>query len=153
MVSYKDTKTAKDMVREIYRSPVKQFEEDQTAPHSLHYVGSGVQVGQADRIVGWFKLRGTLKHRAFYGDLTAKRLGVTGDDIKRLKGHVDHVYHLAAVYDLSADAESVRSIWSEPNARCCTPCTSRCARIAAAMKPCAPNKTTRSGGCACWFRC
>ena len=41
-----------------------------------------------------------------YGDLTAKKLGVSADDIKKLKGHVDHVYHLAAVYDLSADAES-----------------------------------------------
>ncbi len=41
-----------------------------------------------------------------YGDLTAKKLGVSAEDIKKLKGHVDHVYHLAAVYDLSADAES-----------------------------------------------
>ena len=41
-----------------------------------------------------------------YGDLTAKKLGVSADDIKKLKGQVDHVYHLAAVYDLSADAES-----------------------------------------------
>jgi NAD(P)-dependent dehydrogenase (short-subunit alcohol dehydrogenase family)/thioester reductase-like protein len=40
------------------------------------------------------------------GDLTSKKLGVAGDDIKALKGHVDHVYHLAAVYDLSADEES-----------------------------------------------
>ncbi|MGZ5205389.1 MAG: SDR family oxidoreductase, partial [Caldimonas sp.] len=41
-----------------------------------------------------------------YGDLTAKKLGVSADDVKKLKGNVDHVYHLAAVYDLSADAES-----------------------------------------------
>ena len=41
-----------------------------------------------------------------YGDLTAKKLGVAGDEMRRLKGHIDHFYHLAAVYDLSADAES-----------------------------------------------
>ena len=41
-----------------------------------------------------------------YGDLTARKLGVSADDLRKLKGHVDHVYHLAAVYDLSADAES-----------------------------------------------
>ena len=41
-----------------------------------------------------------------YGDLTAKRLGVSTDDVKALKGQVTHMYHLAAVYDLSADAES-----------------------------------------------
>ena len=41
-----------------------------------------------------------------YGDLTAKKLGVAADAVKRLKGRIDHLYHLAAVYDLSADEES-----------------------------------------------
>lgn len=43
---------------------------------------------------------------AVHGDLTAKKLGVSADDIKKLKGVVDHFYHLAAVYDLSADEDS-----------------------------------------------
>src|SRR5215831_2597214 len=37
-----------------------------------------------------------------FGDLTQKKLGVAAEDLKKLKGEVDHVYHLAAVYDLSA---------------------------------------------------
>jgi NAD(P)-dependent dehydrogenase (short-subunit alcohol dehydrogenase family) len=41
-----------------------------------------------------------------FGDLTAKKLGVSGDDIKKIKGQIDHFYHLAAVYDLGADEES-----------------------------------------------
>ncbi len=41
-----------------------------------------------------------------FGDLRAKRLGVSAEDTKALKGQIDHVYHLAAVYDLEADAES-----------------------------------------------
>ncbi|MCR5883608.1 SDR family oxidoreductase [Rhizobacter sp. J219] len=41
-----------------------------------------------------------------YGDLTAKKLGVSAEAIKKLKGHIDHVYHLAAVYDLKADEEA-----------------------------------------------
>jgi NAD(P)-dependent dehydrogenase (short-subunit alcohol dehydrogenase family) len=41
-----------------------------------------------------------------YGDLTTKKLGISADDVKMLKGQVDHVYHLAAVYDLKADEES-----------------------------------------------
>ncbi|MEZ5663811.1 MAG: SDR family oxidoreductase [Burkholderiaceae bacterium] len=41
-----------------------------------------------------------------FGDLTGKKLGVAGDTIKALKGQVDHFFHLAAVYDLDADAES-----------------------------------------------
>ena len=40
------------------------------------------------------------------GDLTSKKLGVSADAIKQLKGKVDHVYHLAAIYDLGADAAS-----------------------------------------------
>lgn len=41
-----------------------------------------------------------------YGDLTSRKLGVAADAVKGLKGKIDHFYHLAAVYDLSADEES-----------------------------------------------
>ncbi|MCZ2406361.1 MAG: SDR family oxidoreductase [Burkholderiales bacterium] len=41
-----------------------------------------------------------------FGDLTAKKLGVAAEDVKKLKGQIDHFHHLAAVYDLSADTES-----------------------------------------------
>ena len=41
-----------------------------------------------------------------FGDLTAKKLGVAADDVKKLKGQIDHFYHLAAVYDLAADEET-----------------------------------------------
>jgi NAD(P)-dependent dehydrogenase (short-subunit alcohol dehydrogenase family) len=40
------------------------------------------------------------------GDLTSKKLGVDADQLKALKGGIDHVFHLAAVYDLSADEEA-----------------------------------------------
>ncbi len=51
---------------------------------------------------------GVSKARAIpvYGDLTARKLGVSQEDIKSLKGRIDHLYHLAAVYDLKADEES-----------------------------------------------
>ncbi|HUR89873.1 MAG TPA: SDR family oxidoreductase [Ramlibacter sp.] len=45
-----------------------------------------------------------------FGDLTQKKLGVSADDIKSLKGEVAHFYHLAAVYDLAADEESQVSV-------------------------------------------
>ena len=41
-----------------------------------------------------------------FGDLTSKKLGLSADSLKQLKGQIDHFYHLAAVYDLAADAES-----------------------------------------------
>ena len=58
----------------------------------------------ADLLAYW----GATKARAIpvYGDLTAKKLGVSAEDTKKLKGQIDHFYHLAAIYDLAADAES-----------------------------------------------
>ncbi|MCP5159557.1 MAG: SDR family oxidoreductase [Gammaproteobacteria bacterium] len=39
------------------------------------------------------------------GDLTQPQLGVSDHDLARLKGHIDHLFHLAAIYDLKASAE------------------------------------------------
>ena len=44
--------------------------------------------------------------RPVFGDLTQPLLGVSPAELQALSGTVDAVYHLAAVYDLSADAES-----------------------------------------------
>ena len=43
---------------------------------------------------------------AVHGDLTRKKLGVSAEDIKKLKGEIADFYHLAAVYDLEADEAS-----------------------------------------------
>ena len=45
-----------------------------------------------------------------FGDLTSRKLGVAAEDVKKLKGQIDHFHHLAAVYDLSADAESQAAV-------------------------------------------
>lgn len=45
-----------------------------------------------------------------FGDLTRDKLGVADADIQRLKGKIDHLYHLAAVYDLMADAAAQVSV-------------------------------------------
>jgi NAD(P)-dependent dehydrogenase (short-subunit alcohol dehydrogenase family) len=42
-----------------------------------------------------------------FGDLGQEKLGA-GDRIDELKGEVDHFFHLAAIYDMTADAESQR---------------------------------------------
>jgi NAD(P)-dependent dehydrogenase (short-subunit alcohol dehydrogenase family) len=42
---------------------------------------------------------------AIVGDLAKPNLGVAAEDLKRLKGKVDHLFHLAAIYDLAASAE------------------------------------------------
>jgi NAD(P)-dependent dehydrogenase (short-subunit alcohol dehydrogenase family) len=60
------------------------------------------------KVAGLREYWGTTAARAIpvFGDLTSKKLGVTAEDVKKLKGQVDHFYHLAAVYDLGADEES-----------------------------------------------
>jgi len=42
------------------------------------------------------------------GDLSKERLGVEADEIERLNGTIDHFFHLAAIYDLTADGDSQR---------------------------------------------
>jgi NAD(P)-dependent dehydrogenase (short-subunit alcohol dehydrogenase family) len=42
---------------------------------------------------------------AITGDLAKPGLGVAAEDLKRLKGKIDHLFHLAAIYDLAASAE------------------------------------------------
>ncbi len=42
---------------------------------------------------------------AIAGDLTKPSLGVSDADLRKLKGKIDHVFHLAAIYDLAAPAE------------------------------------------------
>ena len=61
-----------------------------------------------DKVPALLEYWGVGKARAVpvYGDLTSKKLGVAAEDVKKLKGEVDHMYHLAAVYDLSADEDS-----------------------------------------------
>jgi len=39
------------------------------------------------------------------GDLAKKNLGIADADLKKLKGKVEHFFHLAAIYDLKASAE------------------------------------------------
>ncbi|MGN6827834.1 SDR family oxidoreductase [Paucibacter sp. M5-1] len=65
-----------------------------------------------DKVPALLEFWGVGKTRALpvFGDLNAKKLGVAADQIKALKGKVDHVYHLAAIYDLAApEDEQVRA--------------------------------------------
>lgn len=43
------------------------------------------------------------------GDMTAAKCGVTAAQVRALSGKVKHFFHLAAIYDLSASAESQRA--------------------------------------------
>jgi NAD(P)-dependent dehydrogenase (short-subunit alcohol dehydrogenase family) len=72
---------------------------------TVHFL---LRPGSEDKLAELYRYWGVGKTRALpvSGDLGAKRLGVAADALKALKGRIDAVYHLAAVYDLSADEES-----------------------------------------------
>ncbi|WP_374434872.1 SDR family oxidoreductase [Inhella sp.] len=61
-----------------------------------------------DKLPALLAFWGVSKARAVpvWGDMTGKKLGVAADQIKALKGQIDHAYHLAAIYDMEADEES-----------------------------------------------
>src|ERR1043166_9268977 len=40
------------------------------------------------------------------GDLAQPGLGVSEEDLVAMRGEIDHFFHLAAIYDITADAES-----------------------------------------------
>ncbi len=72
---------------------------------TVHFL---VRPGSETKLGALYGYWGVTKARAVpvTGDLTAKKLGVSAADLRALKGKVDAVYHLAAVYDLSADEGS-----------------------------------------------
>ena len=74
----------------------------------VHFLVRPGSEGKLAALYEFWGLSGTRKTRAVpvTGDLTVKKLGVAADVLKSLKGSIDAVYHLAAVYDLSADADS-----------------------------------------------
>ena len=51
---------------------IMQFAEDSTEPKTFRYLGKGVKLGDAERIVCFYKLKGATTYRAIYGDLTIK---------------------------------------------------------------------------------
>jgi hypothetical protein len=63
---------------------VQDFADEFTEARSFRYLGKGLKLGSGDRIVCFYKLKGTGKYRAVYGDLR-----VTDIDPKELPLPVD----------------------------------------------------------------
>ncbi len=65
-----------------------------------------------DKLSDLLDFWGTTKARAIpvFGDLTSAKLGVSKDDTKKLAKNVDHFFHLAAMYDMTADADEQSAV-------------------------------------------
>ena len=55
--------------------PIGHFIEDHTVKNSFRYMGKGVNLGDQNRIVCWYKLKDSNTYRAVYGDLSVKDIG------------------------------------------------------------------------------
>jgi NAD(P)-dependent dehydrogenase (short-subunit alcohol dehydrogenase family) len=68
-----------------------------------------VREGSADKLErlmkGWSEHGDTSRVKPVFGDLAEDALGISDDDKGALKG-VEHFFHLAAIYDMSADEEA-----------------------------------------------
>src|SRR5688572_22587255 len=70
--------------------------------HVLVRKGSQKKLDDLIETMGWDAAR----IEAVAGDLSKPNLGLSAAAVKALAGKVKHFFHLAAIYDLAADAES-----------------------------------------------
>ena len=70
--------------------------------HVLVRKGSAKKLAQIGETMGWDMKRIV----PVTGDLSKPKLGLSAAQITALKGKVQHFFHLAAIYDLTADADS-----------------------------------------------
>jgi hypothetical protein len=52
--------------------PPEDFANEETVPRGFRWLGKGVKLGAADRIICWYKLQSAGQLRAVYGDLKLK---------------------------------------------------------------------------------
>jgi outer membrane lipoprotein-sorting protein len=52
--------------------PIWAFAEANAVPKTFRYLGKGVKLGDKDRIVCWYKLKGAKTYRVVFGDLSMK---------------------------------------------------------------------------------
>ena len=67
---------------------------------------------EPEKLEALYAFWGADKNRAIpvVGDLKEKQLGVSKAEQKKLKGKIDHFFHLAALYDLGASAEEDEAV-------------------------------------------
>jgi NAD(P)-dependent dehydrogenase (short-subunit alcohol dehydrogenase family) len=84
----------------IGRNLVERLLEREGDIHVLVREGS---IGRLEGLIERWGAEGRV--RPVIGDLARPRLGVSDEAVEALTGRVDHFFHLAAIYDMTADAE------------------------------------------------
>ena len=69
-----------------------------------------VREGSTDKLDGLIRTKwgpeALTRVHPVIGDLSEDKLGVSDEDLGKLRGNVDHFFHLAAIYDMTADDET-----------------------------------------------
>ncbi len=60
------------MMANLNEMPIAHFIRNRAVEKSFRYLGKGVKLGQTDRIVCWYRLKGSKTYRVVYGDLSVK---------------------------------------------------------------------------------
>jgi len=76
---------------------------------TVHFL---TRASDPERLEALYAFWGVDRNRAIpvVGDLKEKQLGVARAEQKKLKGRIDHFFHLAALYDLAASAEEDEAV-------------------------------------------
>ena len=76
---------------------------------TVHFL---TRASDPERLEALYAFWGVDRARAIpvVGDLKEKQLGVSRAEQKKLKGRIDHFFHLAALYDLAASAEEDEAV-------------------------------------------
>ena len=85
------------------RLVLRLLRRDAEPVHVLMFKPTPKSIGSLNEFWGPDSARVT----AIAGDISKPDLGIAAKDARRLKGKVDHFFHLAAVYDLTADPAQV----------------------------------------------
>src|SRR5947209_11189268 len=65
-----------------------------------------VREGSMDRLTDLISKWGSPERiKPCVGDLSEPRLGLSDEQVDALRGTIDHFFHLAAIYDMTADDE------------------------------------------------
>jgi NAD(P)-dependent dehydrogenase (short-subunit alcohol dehydrogenase family) len=71
----------------------------------IHLLVREGSTGKLDALIESWGLAAAARVRPVIGDLARPRLGVSDETVAALTGGIDHFFHLAAVYDITADDE------------------------------------------------
>ena len=58
-------------------SITENFIETQTEPETFRYIGKGVRLGDADRLIAWYRVKNGTNYRAIYANCTAHNIDPT----------------------------------------------------------------------------